>query len=95
MNLYNMLGRTLYDGNVYIIALDKYDGKHTIFVGEVQEARKDEYVWDYLTNKVDRYYVYRDYIVVEVKTKSTWSSSEGINHTENEIDKRIELESEK
>lgn len=69
MKLYDMLDATQYDKKVIIMANDKHYSKHFIFKGKVHEARRDEDVWNYLQDKVDGYDVYKNVIVINVKTK--------------------------
>jgi hypothetical protein len=87
MKLYDMLDVTRYDNKVLIMAEDKYDNKHFIFKGEVNEARRDEDVWDYLQDKVDGYDVYKNVIVITVKTKDRWSNGERYDYEKRTIDK--------
>lgn len=53
MILHEMLASTSYYGQVLIYARNAYDQCVEIFQGSVENARKDEYVWDYLTYEVD------------------------------------------
>lgn len=87
MKLYDMLDATRYDNKVLIMANDKHDNKHFIFKGVVGEARHDEDVWDYLQDKVDGYDVYKNVIVITVKTKDRWFSGERYDYEKRTIDK--------
>ena len=55
MILHEMLANTSYYGQVLIYARNAYDQCVEIFQGSVENARKDEYVWDYLTYEVDQW----------------------------------------
>lgn len=87
MKLYDMLDVTRYDNKVLIMANDKYDNKHFIFKGIVNEARHDEDVWNCLQDKVEGYDVYKDVIVITVKTNDRWSSGERYDYEKRTIDK--------
>lgn len=68
MKLYDMLDVTLYHQEVWIFETDAYDKNMPIFKGTVDEARKDDYVWDYLQNKIDHYECNTGILVIFAKS---------------------------
>ena len=90
MKLYDMLDVTKYDNKVLIMASDKHDEKHFIFKGKMEEARRSQDAWNYLQCKVDGYDVYRDVIIITVKTKDRWCNGERYDYEKTTIDKWLE-----
>lgn len=68
MKLYDMLNATLYYQKVWIFETDAYDKNMPIFKGTVDEARKDDYVWDYLQNEVNHYECNTGILVIFAKS---------------------------
>ena len=67
MILHEMLASTSYYGQVLIYARNAYDQCVEIFQGSVENARKDEYVWDYLTSEVDQWICGNHWTLIYVK----------------------------
>ena len=67
MILHEMLANTSYYGQVLIYARNAYDQCVEIFQGSVENARKDEYVWDYLTYEVDQWICGNHWTLIYVK----------------------------
>ena len=67
MILHEMLASTSYYGQVLIYARNAYDQCVEIFQGSVENARKDEYVWDYLTYEVDQWICGNHWTLIYVK----------------------------
>lgn len=69
MKLYDMLDVTLYYQPVCIYESNTYDQNMPLFNGTVDEARRDDRVWDVLMNEVDQYLCNTGVLVIKVKSK--------------------------
>lgn len=67
MTLYEMLDCTLYYQQVWIYDHNAYDQNMPIFKGEVDKARYDHRVWDYLLCTVDHYECNTGILLIYVK----------------------------
>lgn len=68
MTLYDMLTYTLCYQEVWIYECDNFDKNMLVFRGSVEDARKDDYVWDYLTNEVGHYECGTGILLIMVKS---------------------------
>ncbi len=68
MKLYDMLDITLYHQEVWIYETDACDKNMLLFKGTVDDARKDDYVWDYLMNTVEHYECNTGILIIKVKS---------------------------
>lgn len=67
MILHEMLANTSFCGQVLIYARNAYDQCVKLFQGSVENARKDENVWDYLTYEVDQWICGNHWTLIYVK----------------------------
>ena len=81
MTLYEMLDCTLYYQQVWIYDHNAYDQNMPLFKGEVNEARYDHRVWDYLLCKVDHYECNTGILLIYVKDEYYEKRFEEGNYT--------------
>lgn len=68
MTLWEMLDKTLYDGNVLIYERNTYDQCMKIFQGKVNDAKQDsDRVWDYLMQPIEQWICGNRWTLIYVK----------------------------
>lgn len=68
MKLYDMLDVTLYHQEVWIFETDAYDKNMPLFKGTVDNARKNDCVWDYLMKEVEHFECNTGILVILLKS---------------------------
>ena len=87
MILHEMLANTSYYGQVLIYARNAYDQCVEIFQGSVENARKDEYVWDYLTYV--KHYAYEDRLETCYYDSDRWTRENRPYKSSYEVEKEL------
>lgn len=70
ITLYDMLDRTVYYQKVLILENNVFDQNMPLYYGNVDGARSDEIIWDWLTKEVDLYEYSEGVLVISVKDEN-------------------------